>query len=275
MKKNVVFYANCQGIQIWCVLRLSKIFMEFYEDKLNYITNYHHLYNKTELNYSLIQQADLFIYQPIDKKHGVYSTDLSVPGNVLSYCKPSCVLISFPYIYQSAMWSLIKPAKIDDLSGGYGNYDKYVNREVILALKKKGLTLKQVLQMWDQNSIDFNYQSRYENNLQILREKEALTDIKVSDFIDRHIHTKFLFLTQNHPTSPIIVHCVNQIFKKLKIDDELELFNLRADFGYEKPQKGWPVSKYDIQFWKFEYKSQEDSNATNFYKDIIKNIWNQ
>jgi Polysaccharide biosynthesis enzyme WcbI len=270
-KLKCVFYGNCQCLLIWSILRLVPMFLEQYEDKFNCLSNYHLIANQTPLDLALLKDADLFIYQPIDSKHGQYATNKET--GVLSHLKASCRMISFPYIYQSALWPLIKPALADDLVAEYGNFNKYINREVILDLKKQGHNLQEILNMWDQNKIDFNYAARYKASLQILRNKEAITDLKVSDFISQHIRTHRMFLTQNHPTSPIMVHCTKQLLKLLGIEEQLNLFALKDDFGYEKSQKSWPVSKYDLNYWKWSYPVKESANADKFYKDIITSIY--
>ena len=115
------------------------------------------------MDYSLIQQADLFIYQPIDKKHGIYSTDIIVENNIMSYLPSHCKTISFPYIYNSSLWILIQPANIDGYIGNYSDMDKYINREPIENLKKQGYSLNDVLNMYSNGKIDFDYKSYLRN----------------------------------------------------------------------------------------------------------------
>ena len=61
----------------------------------------------------MLQMADLFVYQPISLKHGVFTTEIDpatgkhVPESVLTYLRPTCVRISFPYMYNNAFWPLV------------------------------------------------------------------------------------------------------------------------------------------------------------------------
>lgn len=53
-----------------------------------------------------LKECDIFIYQPINKEHKLYTTDTEIENNVLSYLKPSCIKISFPYIYMPAIFTI-------------------------------------------------------------------------------------------------------------------------------------------------------------------------
>ena len=65
--------------------------------------------------------------------------------------------------------------------------------------------------MYNNGEINFNYEKRLNNNLFILKEKEKKCNIIVSDFIEENIKHIELFLNQGHPTTPLFVHCANQI----------------------------------------------------------------
>jgi len=164
--KNIVFYANCQygGFQYF----LEKIFPDA---EFHILMNYEIIKYKEDLRVDLLESADLFIYQPIKKEHGIYSTE-----NILKYIKEDCIKISFPYIFNSGTCGVV--AEIDSMIGEW------------------------------KDSKTFN------ECIEIMREKEKTTDISVSDFIVKNASKK-LFMTQNHPTSPIYVECINQLMKIL------------------------------------------------------------
>ena len=105
---KLVFYTNCQcrGLYYFIKNHINKI-------ETKHIENYSIIKNKNKIPFDILKQADIFIYQPIDKKHGIYSTDTSVENNILSYLSPNCKIISFPYIYNSSLWILIPPANVD------------------------------------------------------------------------------------------------------------------------------------------------------------------
>ena len=98
---NIVFYSNCQ-------CRGIKYFLEEYLKNKNIIVNfielennYQMIKNNSLLPVDILQIADIFIYQPIEKKWNIYSTDENIPNNIISYLKKDCIKISFPYIYNS------------------------------------------------------------------------------------------------------------------------------------------------------------------------------
>ena len=100
---KVCIYGNCQGIGIGKFLQIGL-------DKkceISTILNYEKLANKTPLEYDIISECDLFIYQHLTKSHGVYSTDSDAENGVLNYLKEGCVKISIPFVYNTSLWSII------------------------------------------------------------------------------------------------------------------------------------------------------------------------
>lgn len=264
---KLVFYTNCQyrGLDYFIQKHINNI-------ETTNIENYILIKNKNQIPIDILKQADIFIYQPIDKKYGIYSTDTSVENNIMSYLSPNCKIISFPYIYNSSLWVLIPPANIDGYIGNYPDIDKYINREPIEKLKSKGYSLNEVIEMYSKGVINFDYENRFNNSIEILKKKEELCDIKVSEFIEKNIRKHKLFLTQNHPTTCVFIHCVNQILSILghnhKKYDEFaypeNICNLPGE---------WPHTSYDIKYWNFEYKNNNINN--NWYIEHIKNIYNK
>lgn len=267
--KNIVIYSNCQGIGIRYFLKKF-----FTKSEIDIIDNYKLIWNKGEINKELLKKADLFIYQPINKTHGIYSTSLDVENNIMSYLKPNCVKIAFPYIYNDSLWILIPPAKIDNFIGNFNKLNKYVNTLPIQKLKSEGKSLTDVLEMYKKELIDFNFTERYNNCINILKKKEALCDVKISSYIEENIREKKLFLTQNHPTACVIINCVNQIFSLLKID-----FKLNSHDFNDKipgiPDIFLPHTEYEKKFLNFKYELEVENSLDNsYYLEHIKNIYN-
>ena len=262
---NLVFYTNCQylGLDYFIKKHINKI-------ETKHIENYSIIKNKNKIPFDILKQADIFIYQPIDKKHGIYSTDISVENNIMSYLSPNCKIISFPYIYNSSLWILIPPAHIDGYIGNYADMDKYINREPIEKLKVKGYSLDEVLQMYSKGLIDFDYENRFTKSIEILKKKEEVCDVKVAAFIEKNIRKHKLFFTQNHPTTCVFIHCVNQILSILGYNHKFD------EFAYPENicnlPGGWPHTANDIKYWNFEYKNININN--NWYIEHIKNIYN-
>ena len=98
-KKCCVIYANCQERGFHVCLEKSEAFCEQYE--IHLYENYAMMIHKDPLPVDILKQADLFIYQPLADRHGIYSSE-----HIKSYLPPHCKTISFPYIYNSALWPL-------------------------------------------------------------------------------------------------------------------------------------------------------------------------
>jgi hypothetical protein len=262
---NIVYYSNCQyaGINYFLQDAIPNKYNTFH------LENYTLIKQKKPIPVDTIKRADLFIYQPIDKIHGIYSTDKSVENNIMSYLSPNCKVISFPYIYNSALWVLIPPANIDGYVGGFSNMDKYVNREPIEKLKSQGYSLNDVIAMYSNNEIDFDYENRFEKCIEILRDKERKCDAKVSDFIVKHIGTKRLFFTQNHPTTCVFVHISNQVLSILGYNVKYDEFAFPENICNLPGE--WPTSSSDMNYWKFDYQCNIQDN---WYIPHIINIYN-
>jgi len=259
---NIVYYSNCQyaGINYFLQDAIPNKYNTFH------LENYSLIKEKKPIPVDTIKRADLFIYQPIDKIHGIYSTDKSVENNIMSYLSPNCKVISFPYIYNSALWVLIPPANIDGYVGGFSNMDKYVNREPIEKLKSQGYSLNDVIAMYSKGEIDFDYENRFDNSVKILKEKESICDVKVTDFIVKHIRSRKLFFTQNHPTTCVFVHIANQVLSILGHNNKYDEFAY-PDNVIKLPGE-WPTTTYDAKYWKFEY--QIHPQDTWYIPHIIK-----
>jgi hypothetical protein len=237
---NIIIYANCQskGIKYF----LNKVI----EGNIHEITNYEHIQQKKELPINILKNADVFIFQPIDVKHGVYSTDSSVENSICTHLKPSCKKISLPYIYNSAFWSFIPTEDSDLVLGSTINTIKPIRD-----LKKNGYSLNDVVDMFMNGKVEFNYEERFKKCMDILIKKEELCDVKVSDFILANVRNVKLFLTQNHPTTCVYIHCINQILKLLGHEMTIKQDN------YDPNLVGLPGNyahtTYDMRFWKFKY----------------------
>jgi len=274
---NIVIYANCQG----------KFFEHYLREKMqkSQINKITHISNHLSIKdgkdfikdrttekikerdfYRMLNNTDLFIYQPINSKYGKYTTDLSVRYNLLIFLKNGCKAISFPNIYNYAFFPIIN-----------GNMDP-LNIYIIRKLKLQKKSLQDIFKLYDDDKLDFNYKKRYDKTIKILREKERNTVIKVCDIIEKYKNTKRLFLTERHPTTFLMVHCINQMFKLLKYNNYIidPLSIKRELITYNINKKSYniiPISKYDIKYWNLNI--QPDKNADNFYKSIISIIYNK
>jgi len=60
-----------------------------------------------------------------------------------------------------------------------------------------------------------------------------------------------MFLTQNHPTTCIFIHCVNQVLSILGDPTKYNEFTYPENLC-NLPNK-WIHTSYDKKYWKFEY----------------------
>lgn len=262
---NIVYYSNCQfmGLNFFLNKTIKNL-------KSFHIINYQLIKEDKPIPINILQKADIFIYQPIDKKHNIYSTDKTVENNILTHLRSDCIKISYPYIYHSSLWIFLLPSFADGFIANYSQINHYVNTEPITKLKNKGYSLNKVLQMYRDGKIDFEFNNRYEISIKILKEKESICDVKVSDFIEKNIRKRKLFFTQNHPTTCVFIHCVNQILSILGYNVKYDTNNFKeniCDFVGE-----WPHTSYDNKFWDFQYKINNINDE--IYINHIKIIYN-
>lgn len=260
MKKILcLIYANCQGRGIETFLNKAAEFRDQIHvhrlDAIDYVKK------GIPVPEYIFNKADIFIHQPIKSVHGKSSTDY------LKKLLPAhCEIISFPYIYNNALWPMFSEA------------GEVIGQESILDLFSKGNSLEKVVEMMFNQEIDFRFSERFEKSLAILKDKEAETNVRVSDFIVANIRTKKLFLTQNHPTSTVFIHCVNQINDLLGFPKLLESKDtIPNETGLPDC---WPTSPYEVAFYGYQYRSEwrhfhkekMDSNWKRFYVRLIGTI---
>ena len=270
---KVLIFSNCQGSV------LNKFLPETFT--INYISNYTYIYNTTldENIKILLSECDFFIYQPIISTiYPIYNTN-----NLKKYLKSTCKIISFPYIYINSFTPIYKCFTHDYFIGDNNNYFlntnekiKYCNIEPIIKLKKEGFSLEKILEKYDLNEIDFCYKDRFEQSISILKDKETFTDVKVSQFILDNYKKFKLFNYHNlidknitfcnHPSNLLIIYYVNQILNLMGL-------NYTNYNGKELLIETTLVSRYDIDFYKYEYIQVEDDKINESIKQIISEIY--
>lgn len=263
IKLKCLLIGNCQNTGVMHYLSQSEEFNKTYEMKQ--YTNWQLIRDNCEIPMDDIQNADLFIFQPLRIVHGCYSTDPTVEGSIGYYVKDSCIKISFPYIFSSAMWPLVQKARGSNI---------WFGGEVIGGLISKGLSPIDILELYDKNQIDWNYRERFEKSLAILKDKETITDVKVSNFIEENIQDNLLFLMPHHPAGAIFLNAANQILEKLgmeKIKDTDENVNSVGlpDSTYDHPSGMHPVHESLIEHFNLKYKTKYSENSKEFYMGRI------
>ena len=267
---KIGIYANCQGT-IGLKYYLKILFPEslFYD-----MMNYDYIKHNRELDYDLLKELNIFIYQPLDKKHGIYSTSTEINGSIINNLNKNCIKIAFPYIYNDALWPLTlkewDSKAVPDEKNIHGKgINGYHNSEIILEkLYIDNKSKSDIKHLFLEKKIDFKFEERFKKTMLILKEKEEICDIKVSDYILENYRKEKLFLTKNHPTSCIFKVMIEQILEILNIERSLDIFdftnnNLCNLPGYQ------PHSEYEVEFFKFEYAVYIDNI---YYLTIIDSV---
>jgi hypothetical protein len=210
-KKLCLLYGNCQVIyRLKEIIENVEEFIKIYEI-VSYIN--HDNENISELktiSIEHLQNCDVFIYQPLGEHHGVYSTNY-----VKKFLKNDCVQISYPYIYNCAIYTVYFEPAITRWSIG-----TIVNCgwRHIIQLMFDNRSLEKILEHYDNNELDFYFNERIDICIEGLRTKEAECTIKVTDFILENFKEKRLFLTQNHLTRYFYKWLANKVFNILNIN---------------------------------------------------------
>ena len=141
---TIIFYTNCQSFGL-----IPNIELNMKNITIHHLINYQYIQNNLALPINVLNNCDIFIYQPIDKKHHIYSTENdNSTKNIISFLPNHCLKISFPYIYNSGIWGITKDSIKNDDGTTQGN------RDVIIKLKT-GKSLEDIIKMYLNNEIDF------------------------------------------------------------------------------------------------------------------------
>jgi hypothetical protein len=261
-KLNALFIGNCHCSGLVYYLNKCLEFKNTFNVKQ--YANWQMIANKESVPVKDIQTADLFIFQPLPEVHGCYSTDPTVENSIGSFVKKNCIKISFPYTYSSALWPLCQPGQ---------NQNRWFGWNCIHKLKEQGLNQKDIINLYKTNQIDWEYSIRFEQSINILKEKESKTDIKISNFIIDNFNNKLLFLIPQHPTSIVFIHLTNQILKKLNMNliDINEYTDINEvglpDSTYNLKSNRFPLHISAISHYNMNY--TPDENADSFYESRI------
>lgn len=263
-KLKCLLIGNCQNDGLMHYLSFSKEFTETYDMK--HYTNWQLIRNNCAVPMHDIQNADLFIYQPLRIVHGCYSTDPTVEGSIGSYVKDSTIKIAYPYIFSSSMWPLVQKGR---------NINIWFGGEIIDNLLSKGLLKDDIINLYFKNEINWDYRNRFKKSIEILKQKETITDIKVSNFIEKNLLDKLLFLIPQHPTSIVFLYVVNEILKRLNMKklsmDIVRDVNDRnlPDSTYSHSSGMHPLHESLIEELNFNYGIEYLYDSKEFYHQRI------
>ena len=268
-KKIATFIGNCHNSGMKIFLQKSKQFLETYDTRLH--ASWRLIREKKSVHVEDVKAADLFIFQPLRPVYGCYSTDPRVEGSIGSLLKDSCISVSYPYTYYSALWPLCQAG------AGENQINRWFGSEAIDGLRNCGMSDRGILNMYEKDKIDWLYESRHKETLEILRKKESITNIRISKFIEDNFRKKDLFLIPQHPSSLVFLEKANQVLEILgmdKITEDTIIGENDAELGdttYQLPSNRFPIHASAVEYYGLEFVTSYHSPeyTKEFYKQRL------
>jgi hypothetical protein len=265
-KLKSLFIGNCQNAGLKFFLLHSQEFRNTFETKL--YANWQLIEDQSSIPMKDVQEADLFVCQPLRPEYGCYSTDPTIEGSIGYYVSDNCIKITYPYVFSSSFWPIFQ-------AGQGKNSNRWFGNESIDKLLINGLDKSEILNLYHKNKIDWEYKKRFENSIQILKNKESITDMKISGFIEKNFKNQLLFLIPQHPTSIIFLNLANQILEKLnmkKLDESVikTVNDLGAeDSTYHSKSKMFPLHESVINDFELNFGKEYIEDSKNFYEQRL------
>lgn len=224
MKQLCIIYANCQNRLIAAHLQHSAGFNRRYTIRRFPV---HRLMARgTTVPDELLQQAKLFIYQPVKDIHGKRSSN-----QIISKLPQDCHTISFPSLYFLGYFPQFCKNPVKHIIEPNYPYGVIPHGDTnIIAMLEQGKSTEEIIDtLKNPNFYTTDYlQSHLNKTLAELERRESTLDVKVSEFIRKNFRDYYLFYSHNHPIDIIGKYVVNQIFKLLDLSalkDPLSISN--------------------------------------------------
>jgi len=261
---KLLLYGNCQlTIGLYSYLKNNTTLSLDIERWTSYIF----IRDKLSLELKKLSNYDIFIYQPVNDSYGIYSSN-----NLLSLLNKKCIKIGIPFIYIDSFFPLISKNDAHEIDGGDGyNNGKILNEDIIIDLKKYN-TKQEIILLYNDNKINFNYENRFLENIERIRIKEKICDVKIVDFILQNYKKYKLIHLHVHPDKKILDHIAKQVFNLLGIKEYIGNHDTDFDKIFGGEGKGYPYHQTSIDHFNFQFKS--DKTAQNYYLDLINIILN-
>jgi hypothetical protein len=135
-----------------------------------------------------------------------------------------------------------------------------------LILEKR--KIDEILNLYDNGLINFYFKERMNVCMELLKEKDKICDIKVSDFILKNYKNKRLFVTQNHLTPYFNTWITNKILEILNIP---LIPNEYSDTNIV--ESNCVYDSYNVKFYNFSHDTEQLFN-NNLTKNKIINFYN-
>jgi len=267
---KLIFYANCQGDAIKLII--NKLLPEL---QVNIISNYNSIYYKYPIDINFINSHDIFLYQPIDKNNGPYSSDY-----ILSHLKTNMIKISFPYIYNTGMWNIV--INNNNLKNGFNNSFSMFNENSRISGNEyieKYDDLNLLYNDFINKKMFFNLEQRFHNSISKLKQLETITTIKISDFIEENYKIIPVFYRDCHPSIETIKELTKRILNTLNINFDINDFdNINNISEFNMLTNGYiPITPYEIKElelkWDIPYIFKEENKLwKEYYMKLFKSI---
>ena len=264
-KFTVVVYSNCQTKTTIFILR--KILSYVYDATVLEIQTwdgtkpiYFEMYRNT------IASADVVIYQPL----GFATGFLGMPQDFVELISKECMVITLPYIFNTALWSMVY------------NPSYLTTSRSFKQLVDSGISEKDLIGLYDAGELDFAFEARWKKNMKMLRYVEGMTDVKVADFIETNVRDQYLFNSESHLTYGVYVEFARQVvailikngvplsadaFEAFANHDSVIEFTRRASSCEYLPADNYSRDHY--QFTWLKNTPENDEYSRRYYHKLI------
>lgn len=246
--KTCVVYANCQGDGLKKFLPM----LGFPYEIIVY-RNYQMILGEQKWE-DLIRdakQAEIFIYQPVEKRHEKFSTDFvldEIPGSVRR--------LSFAYVYNHGVHPLTEHG---------GKFPGAHRIDANYWQMPKG----HVLALYDQGAFHFNLRARFLESLEEQARREQACDLKLTGWMRQNRHRRML-LNVNHPATNLFWELSVRVMDALGLPKKIEKMPNLPENVVGLPCT-LPLSKYVIDAYSMT--RSPDPPAHHYYRNLLGQLW--
>lgn len=236
---NILIYSNCAGDVITSMFENHPLTKDKY--KISFFHNYENLHknNLEHEHKKLLNECDIFIYQPMNKNYDYSEYDI---GSIQKYLKNECKILRVNYYRTRAFWynSTYIPYN------RYGNYSFHTNYGIhndFINLKNKN-DKKEIVEFINNIQIDkeeiINFFDNEVEKFKILDEK---SDVKMYNFFKLNYNNNLLFFDPFHPTNIFFYEIFRQLIKLIL---NYELPEKDLDFLNEPKMKDVEMTNWTL-----------------------------
>lgn len=241
---NVVIYANCIGHVIQTMFENHP----FTKDKFNisHFSNYENLpkTNMDDNHKQLLQNCDIFIYQPMNRNYDYSEYNIDY---VINHLKNDCRVIRVNYYRTRAFWYECNYIPYHS----YGNYSFHT----VFGLFKDFINIKNINNKEDvinfTNNIKIDKEELinfFESEVEKFKILDEKSDVKMYNFFKLNYKDNLLFFDPFHPTNIFVYEIFRQIIKQI-FDHELPEKDL--DFLNDPKVKDIEMTQWTIPILPF------------------------